>query len=231
MRSVLVAGVGVVVAGLAAATYLVVRPAGPLPETIAPSIMPTTVGAAGVRVPAGFLLADQRSELDVADQGLRWDKAEGIGLPPLVSPCGGALPSEADVVGARQVALVRPQRLYKLERVVVYRDQAAAGRALAERREALVRCADHPEPDGVHTVWRFEALDIGEEAMFVAGQRMHGADGLPGHHRGVLMRQGRVLVMFADFGQARTLAEPAEGQRYQQDAAIMANRLRAAAWA
>jgi hypothetical protein len=231
MRAVLVAGAGVVVAGLAVATYLVVRPADPLPEAVAPPIMPVTVGAAEVSVPAGFLLADERSQFDVADQGMRWDKVEGLGLPPLVSPCGGALPSETDVVGARQVALVRPERLYKLERVVVYRDQTAAVRALAERRDALVRCADHPEPDGVHTVWRFEALDIGDEAMFVAGQRMRSTDGLPGHHRGVLMRQGRVLVMFVDFGQATTLAEPEEGKRYQQDAAVMADRLRSAHWA
>jgi hypothetical protein len=226
MRALLVGGIGLVTIGLAVGTILVLRPGDATPAAIPPPIVPAVAGTIGVTIPAGFLLADTRSQRAVDDQGMHWDKAEGTNLPSLISPCGGPLPSDADVVGARQVALVRPQVLVKLERVAVYRDADAAHRAIAERRDALSRCANHSEPDGVHTVWHHEQLSIGDESIFVAGQRMRGDQGLPGHHRAILMRQGRTLVMFVDFGQARGLAERAEVAQYERDAATMADKLR-----
>lgn len=230
MRALVAGAAGLVVIGLAVGTYFVLRPGDNPPQAVPPPFMSATSVAAEVTIPEGFLLADAKSTRQVADQGLSWERAEGPDLPTLVSPCGGALPSDADRIGARQVALVRPHWSFKLERVVVYRDADAARRALAERRDALSRCANHPESDGVSTVWRWEPLDIGEEAIFVAGQRTRGDGGLPGHHRGVLMRQGRTLVMFVDFGQARGLAERAEVAEYERDAATMADKLRAAPW-
>jgi hypothetical protein len=230
MRALLVGGIGLVTIGLAVGTFLVLRPGDATPAAVPPPIVPATAGTSEVTIPAGFLLADTRSLYAVGDQGMHWDKTEGTNLPTLVSPCGDPLPSDTDVVGARQVALVRPQELFKLERVVVYRDADAAHRAIAERREALSRCANHSEPDGVHTVWHHEQLAVGDESIFVAGQRMRGDQGLPGHHRAVLMRQGRTLVMFVDFGQARGLAERAEVAKYEGDAATMAGKLRGAPW-
>jgi hypothetical protein len=229
MRALVAGGAGLVVVGVAVATFLVLRPGDPAPA-IPPPITPAAAGASEVTIPAGFLMADAKSERRVDDQGMHWDKAAGTNLPTLVNPCGGALPSDAETVGARQVALVRPQALWKLERVVVYRDADAARRAIAERRDAFSRCANQPEPDGVRTVWHFDPLDIGEESIFVAGQRMRGDQGLPGHHRGILMRQGRTLVMFVDFNQARGLAERAEVAQYESDAATMAGKLRTAPW-
>ncbi|WP_291413738.1 hypothetical protein [Actinophytocola sp.] len=136
-------------------------------------------------------------------------------------------PTRARVAG-RQVALVADNR-WKLERVSVYRDTGAARRAMADTRAALTDCASRTR-DGVTTVWRFEPLDIGEEAVFVAGQRVQGDEGLPGHHRGGIARQGRTLVTYVDFGQARTLADRGEVTGYELAAATLAGRLRAAAW-
>jgi hypothetical protein len=232
MRALLAGGAGLAV-GLAvgiAGTYLVSRPADTEPVALPPLIMPAAAGTSEVRIPPGFLLADARSRFYVEDQGLRWDRAEGTNLPALVDPCGETLPSEAAVVGARQVALVQPEQLWKLERVVVYRDPAAAAGALAERRSGLTRCGNLSDSGGVHTVWHFEPLDIGDEAIFVAGQRRHGDQGLPGHLRGVLVRQGRTVVMFVDFGQARGLADRTEVAPYEADAATMAAKLRTAPW-
>jgi hypothetical protein len=228
MRAGVVAAVGLVVAGLAIGGY-VLAGQGDEERAVPPPIMPVEQSRSEITIPDGFLTADAKSARPVADQGLRWERAEGATLPTLVSPCGGGLGSEGERVAGRQVALVAPQ-LWKLERLVVYRDVGAARRAMGERREALSRCANHPEGDGVSTVWRWEPLDIGEEAMFVAGQRVRDGRGLPGHHRAVLMRQGRSLAMFVDFGQARTLADRSEVTSDERDAAVVAQRLRHAVW-
>jgi hypothetical protein len=230
MRTRIIVVAGLVVAGVAAGLYLAARP--DVPAAVPPPITPSADSPSEVEIPRGMLTADAKSARPVADQGLRWERAAGRDLPTLISPCGEPLPSEADRVAGRQVALVGPQ-LWKAERLVVYRDAAAARRALAERRDALDRCADHPdhpEADGVHTVWRWEPLRIGDEAMFVAGQRMRGEEGLPGHHRAVLAREGRTLAMFVDFGQARAIADRSEVTGYERDAATVVARIRAAAW-
>jgi hypothetical protein len=227
MRAILV--VVIVAVGLAVGAYFVLRPSDDEPEAVKPPLMPAGDTVSDVPVPAGFLMADAKSTRSVEDQGLRWERAEGADLPTLLNPCGRTLVSEADRVGGRQVALVSP-RLFKSERVVVYRDVAAAAAAMVERRAALSQCANHSEPDGTHTVWRWEHLPIGEEAMFVAGQRMRGDRGLPGHHRAILVRQGRVIVMFVDFGQARSIAGRSEVAPYERDAATMADKLRAVDW-
>jgi hypothetical protein len=230
MRTRVILVAGLVAAGLVAAglgVYVLVRP--DVPAAAPPPITPSADSPSEVAIPRGMLTADAKSARPVADQGLRWERAEGRDLPTLISPCGEVLPSEADRVAGRQVVLVGTQ-LWKAERLVVYRDAAAARRALAERRDALDRCAHHPERDGVHTVWRWEPLRLGDEAMFVAGQRMRGDEGLPGHHRAVLARQGRALAMFVDFGQARAIADRSEVTSYERDAATVVARVRAAAW-
>jgi hypothetical protein len=229
MRTIVRVAVGLAAAGLAAGAYVAVRSASHEPDAVPPPIGPAVGSVSAVAIPDDFLTADAKSSRPVADQGLRWERAHGPDLPTLVNPCGTPLASDADRVAARQVALVGPQ-LWKLERLVVYRDTDAARRALAERRDGLARCAEAPEGNGVRTVWRWESLDIGEEAMFVAGQRFRGDRGLPGHHRAVLVRQGRNLVMFVDFGQARTLADRSEVSGYERDAATMAAKLRDAPW-
>jgi hypothetical protein len=216
---------GAIAAVLVAGLYILLRPGdGDARAAIPPPIAPVSDGA-GEPIPDGLLLADARSARPLTEEGLRWERASGPDLPTLISPCGGPLASDADRVGGRQVALVADNR-WKLERVVVYRDVAAARAAMVELDSALARCADPPGgPDGVRTVWRSEVLGIGDEARFVAGQRMRGDRGLPGHHRGVIMRQGRTMVLFVDFGQARHLADRSEVPAYERDAATMAERL------
>jgi hypothetical protein len=139
-----------------------------------------------------------------------------------VFPCGGAPPSDAHRVAGRQVALVHPGVLWKLERLVVYRDEEAAVAAMRERRDALRDCRVH---DG--TEWRSQPLAIGEEGLFVTSRRPGG----PGSHRAVLARQGRAVVMYVDFGQRTEFSALDEVAGHRRDAEAIVRRMRAAPWA
>jgi hypothetical protein len=219
-----------VVAGLAAGAYLVLRPGV---ETVAvfPPITPTETGTADptIRIPEGFLESEAVSKRPLHQPEVRWVRTDEPSLPPLLSPCGGTADDTAGRVAGRQLALVAPT-LYKIERMVIYRDRAGAERAMAGYRDALTRCARHPEPDGTTTVWRWEPLDIGEDALFLAGQRYAGDRGTHGHHRGVLMRQGRTMLMYVDFGQATTIADRSEVGNHERAARTMAAKIASASW-
>jgi hypothetical protein len=221
--------VAVAVALAAGLTLLLLR-TNEVPAAIPPPIAPPTSSPAGEpTIPEGFLTADAKSARPLTEEGLRWERAAGPHLPTLVSPCGGPLASDAERVAGRQVALTADNR-WKLERLVVYQTEAGARAAMTERRSAVDTCSPHPEGDGIVTVWRREDLPIGDEAMFVAGQRQRGDQGLPGHLRGIIVRQGRTIVLFVDFGQGRQLADRSEVASYERDAATMATKLQAAPW-
>jgi hypothetical protein len=186
-----------------------------------------------VTVPRGFLTAEQAAAKPPEDPDVRWHRSDAPSLPPLVRPCGGRPRSDAAWVGGRQLVLVHPS-LWKAQRLVVYRDVAAARAAMAERRAALRRCRRRPNRDGTTTVWTSRALRIGDEAMFVASQRedpTHPDRGVPGHGRGVVMRKGRAVVFNFDMGQATAPADLDEVANHVRDARIMARRLEAARWA
>lgn len=164
---------------------------------------------------------------------MRWIRSDGADLPTHLSPCRKPLASDKDRVAGRQLVIEptekalragRP-RLWKSERLSVYRDAPAAIRAMRELRGALAECARHDEGGGVTAVWRSEPLDIGDEALFVGGQLFHGTVALPGHYRGVVMRQGRGVMTYLDFGPLTTPAEIGETAEQQEDARTMATRL------
>jgi hypothetical protein len=228
-RTVAAAAAVLGVAGTAAALWWTVGPGGTPAAVEPPPVLPTVSAAApgGTPVPEGFLEFEARlgQPLDPADE-VRWTRVEGTDLPPLLSPCGGALSSDADRTGGRQVALVGT-RLWKLERLIVYRDEAAAVRAVVERRDALRTCARHQEGDGTVTEWRTEPLAIGAESFFVTGQRFRDDDGIPGNYRGVVMRQGRTVVMYVDFGQRTAHATLADVPTHVTSAAAMSTKLTA----
>lgn len=183
-----------------------------------------------VRIPAGFLMSEADARGPVEDPDVRWVRSDAPGLPPLVSPCGGRLRSDAGWVGGRQLVLVHPS-LWKSERLVVYRDVATARAALAERRAALRRCGRHRERGGTVTVWTSRPLRIGDEALFVGSQRHRGDRPVAGHGRGVLMRRGRAVVTYFDMGQARTPPTLDEVDNHVRDARVMARRIAAQPWA
>jgi hypothetical protein len=202
---------------------------------VLPPIMPTA-GAPyaspepAFQIPAAFTAADDaRARIPLSQPEVRWVFADGPNMPPLVSPCGGYLPSDGARVGAHQLALVSPTT-WKLRRVVVYRDADSARQAMSERRTALQQCARHDEGNGVATVWIWQSLEIGEEAMAVGSQRYRGSDSLPGHQRGVLMRQGRTVVTYFDSGQSRIPPTIAEIGPYATVAKPVATQLKSAAW-
>ena len=155
--------------------------------------------------------------------------ADGPNFPPLVSPCGGYLPSDGARVGAHQLALVSPMTV-KLRRVVLYRDVASARQAMEERRSALQQCARHEDGNALATVWIWQPLQIGDEAMAVGSQRYRGSNSLPGHQRGVVMRQGRTLVTYFDSGQSRVPPTIAEVEHYATVARPVAAELASAPW-
>ena len=101
---------------------------------------------------------------------------------------------------------------------------------MSERRSALQQCAHHDDGNGIATVWIWQPLQIGDEAIAVGSQRYRGSNVLPGHQRGVVMRQGRTLVMYVDFGQSRTPPTVAEVGHYAAVARPMATELASAPW-
>jgi hypothetical protein len=202
---------------------------------VLPPIMPTA-GAPYAssepqfRIPAAFTAADDaRAQIPLSQPEVHWAFADGPNFPPLVSPCGGYLPSDGARVGAHQLALVSPLTV-KLRRVVLYRDVPAARQAMDERRSALQQCARHDDGNGVTTVWIWEPLAIGDEAMAVGSQRYRGSDSLPGHQRGVVMRQGRTLVTYFDSGQSRIPPTIDEIGPYAKVAKPVATELASASW-
>ena len=202
---------------------------------VLPPIMPTA-GAPyassepAFQIPASFTAADDaRSKIPLTQPEVHWVFADGPNLPPLVSPCGGYLPSDGARVGAHQLALDSPHTI-KLRRVVVYRDVASARQAMDERRSALQQCAHHDDGNGIHTAWIWQPLQIGDEALAVGSQRYRGSESLPGHQRGVVMRQGRTLVTYFDSGQSRIPPTIGEIGPYANVARPVAAELASAPW-
>ena len=200
-----------------------------------PPIMPTADAPYAssepqFRIPAAFTAPDDaRAKIPLSQPEVHWAFADGPNFPPLVSPCGGYLPSDSSRVGAHQLALVSPMTV-KLRRVVLYRDVASARQAMDERRSALQQCARHDDGNGIATVWIWQALQIGDEAMAVGSQRYRGSNSLPGHQRGVVMRQGRTLVTYFDSGQSRIPPTIDEIGPYATVAKPVATELASASW-
>jgi hypothetical protein len=202
---------------------------------VLPPIMPTAdapyaTSEPPFRIPATFTAADDaRAQIPLSQPEVHWVFADGPNFPPLVSPCGGYLPSDGARVGAHQLALVSPLTV-KLRRVVLYRDVAAASQAMEERRSALQQCARHDDGNGIATVWIWQPLQIGDEALAVGSQRYRGSNSLPGHQRGVVMRKGRTLVTYFDSGQSRIPPTIDEIGPYANVAKPVATDLAAASW-
>ena len=202
---------------------------------VLPPIMPTADAPYAsseppFRIPAEFTAADDaRAQIPLSQPEVHWAFADGPNFPPLVSPCGGYLPSDGARVGAHQLALVSPMTV-KLRRVVLYRDVDSARQAMDERRSALQQCARHDDGNGIATVWIWQSLQIGDEAMAVGSQRYRGSQSLPGHQRGVVMRQGRTLVTYFDSGQSRIPPTIDEIGPYATVAKPVATELASATW-
>src|SRR5439155_6703777 len=81
---------------------------------ILPPIMPTAdapyaSSEPSFRIPPAFTAADDaRARIPLSQPEVHWVFADGPNFPPLVSPCGGYLPSDGARVGAHQLALVSP---------------------------------------------------------------------------------------------------------------------------
>ena len=66
--------------------------------------------------------------------------------------------------------------------------------------------------------------------MAVGSQRYRGSESLPGHQRGVVMRQGRTLVTYFDSGQSVIAPTLAEIGAYASVARSVATELASAPW-
>ncbi len=200
-----------------------------------PPIMPTADAPYASSEPAFTIPAtvtasdDARARIPLTQSYVHWVFADGPNFPPLVSPCGGYLPSDSARVGGHQLALVSTWG-WKIARTVVYRDVASARQAMSERRSGVQQCAHHDDENGIATAWIWQPLQIGDEAMAVGAQRYRGSTTLPGHQRGVVMRQGRTLVTYFDFGQSRHPPTFSEISGYAKVAAPFAAELAAAPW-
>jgi hypothetical protein len=211
--------------------------AGP-PTTVAGQVAPPVLradqqhavaGRAQVTIPEGFLDVEAVAKKPLSQADVHWVRNDGADLPTMLSPCGGAVPSDTDRVGGRQLVLVGPF-LWKAERLVVYRDAAAATRALADLRAALTSCAEH-EADGVVVRWQTQALTIGDESLYVGAQRFMGHDALDGNYRGIATRVGRAVLINLDFGGRSHVPPPSEVDAYMAGSHAMVDKLRQADWA
>src|SRR5438067_2680884 len=102
--------------------------------------------------------------------------------------------------------------------------------SMSERRSALEHCSHHDDGNGIATVWIWQPLQIGDDAMAVGSQRYRGSESLPGHQRGVVMRQGRTLVTYFDSGQSLIAPTLAEIGAYASVARPVATELASAPW-
>src|SRR3989454_1204626 len=201
-----------------------------LPRTMRTADAPYASSERSFGIPPAFTAADDaRVRIPLSKPEVHGAFADGPNFPPLVSPCGGYLPSDGARVGAHQLALVSSMAV-KLRRVVLYRDVDSARQAMDERRSALQQCARHDDGNGITTVWIWQSLQIGDEAMAVGSQRYRGSQSLPGHQRGVVMRQGRTLVTYFDSGQSRIPPTIDEIGPYATVAKPVATELASASW-
>jgi len=230
------AAIAVAVIG-ASVLFIVLGIRNPQPADAAspPPIMPTAdapYASSGPQfhIPATVTASDDaRAKIPLSQPEVHWVFADGPNFPPLVSPCGGYLPSDGARVGGHQLALVTSWG-WKLARTVVYRDVDSARQAMSERRSAVQQCAHHDDGNGIATVWIWQPLQIGDEAMAVGAQRYRGSNTLQGHQRGVVMRQGRTLVTYFDFGQSRNPPTFSEISGYATVAKPFAATLASAPW-
>jgi hypothetical protein len=189
----------------------------------------TDPATAGVAVPEGFLVGDELSRRPLNQDRVFWVRNVGADLPTLLNPCGGALRGDAERVGGRQHVLIGP-RLWKAERLVIYRQVEAAIDAFAEVTSQLSSCSRRDDERGT-TAWHTEALPVGDEALFVGGQLYRGGEAVAGNYRGVMLREGRVVVTFLDFGPRTEPSKLADVESYQRQAEAVATRLSEASWA
>jgi hypothetical protein len=195
-----------------------------------PSILPASaVSDRSTLIPEGFLRFEARAATPPPDDQVRWVRTDGTTEPPLLAPCGTAPRSDRPAADVRQLALIHPN-LWKAERLIVHPTIDAARQTLVELRAALRSCADHDEGDGGRTRWTFQPLPIGDEAIFVTGQRYRDGAAVAGNLRGVVVRQARSIVMYVDFGQRTAPATPADVPSHLDDARAIAADLVAASW-
>src|ERR1700737_4172839 len=214
---------------------LQIPPPGAADAAVLPPIMPTADAPYASAEPQFHIPAevtasdDARSKIVLTQPEVHWVFADGASFPPLVSPCGGYLPSDNARVGCHQLALVSPQGGKRSE-MVVYGDGDAARQAMSERRSALEQCARHDDGNGIATVWIWQPLQFGDEAFAAGSQRDRGSTALHGHQRGVVMRQGRTLVTFFDSGQFDVPPTFAEIGGYASVAKPFAAKLASEPW-
>src|SRR5690348_14540976 len=79
-------------------------PAAVPPPILPPAGGPSSTTEPAVRIPDGFLQHEALATRPLQQAGVRWTRTDEPDLPPVVSPCGTALPSDAERVGGRQVA-------------------------------------------------------------------------------------------------------------------------------
>jgi hypothetical protein len=204
--------------------------AGPIvPPPTLPAGQRTRGGKGHHVIPEGFLPEEERAQVPLSQPDVYWVRNDGADLPPMLTPCGGRLPSDKKRVDGRQLVLVGPS-LWKAARLVVYRDVRAAKAAVTEIRTALRRCTRLDRANGETTLWTSEAMPIGDEALFVGGQEFRGAERVPGIFRGVVMRSGRAVQVYLVCGQATETPTPPADVAHDE-ASTMAQKLAHARWA
>ena len=182
-------------------------------------------------IPERFLRLEEIATTPLSQAGVHWVRNDSANLPPALDPCADGHSSGYPAVAGRQLVLVAAT-LWKLGRLTVYQDTATAVRFTSDLRAELERCSQ-VKLDGDRTmVWETKTLDIGgDEAFFVGGQQYVGLLAANVHYRGVVLRQGRAVQMFLDYGQSTIPPTPEEVAAYQQESSTLVAELKQATWA
>src|SRR5439155_1288936 len=94
----------------------------------------------------------------------------------------------------------------------------------------IMPTADAPYASSEPSFYIPPAFTAADDAMAVGSQRYRGSESLPGHQRGVVMRQGRTLVTYFDSGQSVIAPTFAEIGAYATVARPVATELASAPW-
>jgi hypothetical protein len=183
-----------------------------------------------VIIPDGFLAVEAIATKPLVQPELTWVRDEGGDLPTALNPCAQELPSDRDRIGGRQLALVSAS-YWKSGRLVVYRNEAAAKRALAELRDAVARCRTHLDATGHEFEWVTQPMSVSDESLYIGGQRLSGGVMVSGHYRGLLVRTGRAITTALDYTAETAPPLVSDVEDYVPSATETAARLASAPWA
>lgn len=158
-------------------------------------IASTMAGMTVTGVPQGFLLYEKAAAKKDANPETTWVVSRKTTAKLVVNPCDKAALGREGRTAAKTIVYTAVPDYSKSEQVILYTDEAAAGRALAAVKAATVRC----RTGGYRFATSTAAL--GDQAIKVIGQAYSGGKPAVGGERAVIARRANALVIYTEAGE------------------------------